>query len=57
MKELTVKEMASMGGKARAANLSSEQRSRIARLAALSRWRKEKTGKHEKQTKRNVGNY
>lgn len=57
MGNLTVKEMASMGGRARAAKLSPEQRSHIAKQAALSRWRKAGTGKYEKQAERDMGNH
>lgn len=40
-KELTAREMQSRGGKARARNLSPEERSRIASLAAKARWSKQ----------------
>jgi hypothetical protein len=37
---MDVKEMAQLGGKARAAKLKAKQRSEIARNAALARWAK-----------------
>jgi hypothetical protein len=37
---MTVNEMARLGGKARAAKLTAEQRSSIARKAVRTRWRK-----------------
>jgi hypothetical protein len=43
-KQLTVQEMASMGGKARAAKLSPEERSRIAKKAVTAREAKRKKG-------------
>jgi len=42
MKEMTVKQMASLGGHARAAKLSKQRRSAIARQAINTRWRREK---------------
>jgi hypothetical protein len=43
---MTVNEMARLGGKARAAKLTAEQRSSIARKAVRARWRK-----HQQKTK------
>jgi hypothetical protein len=43
-KPLTVQEMASMGGKARARKLSTEERSRIAKKAVTAREAKRKKG-------------
>lgn len=43
-KPLTVKEMATMGGKARAASLTPARRKEISRKAIATRWAK-KTGK------------
>lgn len=42
MAELTAREMQSNGGKARAANLTKEERKKIARHAAQARWAKKK---------------
>jgi hypothetical protein len=39
---MDVTEMARLGGKASAANLTAEQRSRKARKAARARWRKQR---------------
>jgi general stress protein YciG len=39
-KERTAREVASLGGKARAKNMSKERRSESARKAALVRWKK-----------------
>jgi general stress protein YciG len=44
MKELTQKEMASKGGKARAASLTAEQRKEIGRKGAAKRWSKPRKG-------------
>lgn len=40
MKELTQKEMASKGGKARAKSLTAEQRKAIGKAGAAKRWAK-----------------
>ena len=44
MKELTVREFARLGGKARSKKLSAKRRKEIARNAARFRWRKNKEG-------------
>lgn len=48
-KQMTVKEMASLGGKARAKKLSKEERSKIGKLAISVRWKKQanKNGNEE----------
>jgi hypothetical protein len=46
-KELTVKEMAAMGGRARAARLPKKRRAEIARAGAAARW----AGKKKAPTK------
>lgn len=47
-KAMTVSEMASLGGKARAASLTPEQRSAIARKAGSSKGKKRSNAKREK---------
>jgi hypothetical protein len=42
--KMTQAEMASLGGKARAAKLTKQQRSEIARRASQKRWSKKKRG-------------
>lgn len=42
LKELTVREMAKLGGHARAKSLSSAERRRIAKKAIATRWAKRK---------------
>lgn len=53
MKELTVKEMAAMGGHARAAQLTKRRLSEIGKKAIKTRWRKERANnqKEHKQWK------
>ncbi len=45
MAEMTIREMASMGGKARAAKLTKTQRKAIGQRAARARWAKQKKEK------------
>ena len=52
--EMTVREMASLGGKARAANLSPEARSKIASIAARKRWGVSKHGTKTKINRRKI---
>jgi hypothetical protein len=49
MNEMTVKEMAAMGGRARAAQLTQKRLSEIGTKAVTTRWRKEKLSKNNKQ--------
>jgi hypothetical protein len=46
--EKTIREVASMGGKARAEQLTAEQRRAIAKKAAEARWKKKRSQKEEK---------
>jgi hypothetical protein len=48
MQEMTVKEMASMGGHARAAKLTEKRLSEIGTKAVTARWRKNKNNKQER---------
>jgi hypothetical protein len=53
MKDMTVKEMAALGGHARAAQLTRERLSEIGTKAVKTRWRKEKeNNKKGKQWKK-----
>jgi hypothetical protein len=52
MKPLTLKEMASMGGHARAAKLTKKQLSEIGTKAVMTRWRKVKQGNNNKGHKK-----
>ncbi len=58
MAELTAREMASLGGKARAKKLTAEQRSEAARKAVQARWQKaltqleKKIEKHDRAARR-----
>jgi len=45
---MDVKEMARLGGKARAKKLTAKERSEIARKAVLARWRKRR-GRYKKR--------
>lgn len=49
-KQLTIVEMARMGGKARAASLSKEERTRIAKKAVAARERKRAEAKRESRS-------
>jgi hypothetical protein len=51
MNEMTVKEMASLGGHARAAKLTQKRLSQIGTKAVTTRWRKEKQNKNNKKGK------
>ena len=48
MKDMTVKEMAALGGHARAAQLTRERLSEIGTKAVTARWRKEKGNNKQK---------
>lgn len=48
MQEMTVKQMASLGGYARAAKLTKERLSKIGTKAVTARWRKEKGNNKQK---------
>jgi hypothetical protein len=50
-KNLTVADMAKMGGKARMAGLTREERAELGRLAARARWSKAKAGKKSLENK------
>jgi hypothetical protein len=50
--EMTVKQMAALGGKARAAKLSKERQSQIGRQAINARWKKHRKAQKKKPTKR-----
>lgn len=41
-KELTIREVAALGGRARAESLTPEQRKQIARKGAKARWKKKR---------------
>jgi hypothetical protein len=49
MQEMTVKQMASLGGHARAAKLTEKRLSEIGTKAVTARWRKDKQSKNNKQ--------
>jgi hypothetical protein len=51
MTDMTVKEMASLGGHARAAKLTKERLSKIGTKAVTTRWRKAKHNKQREEAK------
>lgn len=55
MKELTIRQVAAMGGHARAAKLTKKRMSEIGKQAIAARWRKAKQEKN-KQWKKNKTN-